>query len=115
MIVYTTKGLRSNNEDTYSILKKNNILLCAIYDGHGGNEVSKFLKNNLGKVLLKETKCFNLNVIKSTFTKFSKRLNSYLHKYNINSGSTALITLKQSNKMIIINLNKLSVNNFESQ
>ena len=104
MLVYSTKGLRSNNEDTYSILKKNKILFCGIYDGHGGDEVSKFLKNNLGKLILKEPKCFNINIIKKIFSKFSKRLNKYLLRYKINSGSTALITMMQENKLIIINI-----------
>jgi len=59
MKVYVTsiKGLRSSNEDKHDIIinstrancDMNNINFFAVYDGHGGNGVSSFLKQVLAK------------------------------------------------------------------
>ena len=41
------KGHRSNNEDELYINTENNPNIFSIYDGHGGSEVSEFLKKNI--------------------------------------------------------------------
>ena len=43
---YSQNGRREKNEDTYDTLTTGGNQYAAVYDGHGGNFVSKYLKNH---------------------------------------------------------------------
>ena len=102
---YTTSGGRTKNEDRYSIMYVDGITLCGVYDGHAGKEVSIFLKNHFGKTLLKDpVKAFNSTTIRQKCKNFGLRLNTYLTKYNINSGSTAIVAMIKDSDAIIVNI-----------
>jgi protein phosphatase 2C family protein 2/3 len=102
---FSTKGRRTENEDRLTIMKKVDITLCGIYDGHAGAEVSTFLKNHFGKMLLEKGKeSFQVSSIKNICQKVSKRLNTYLKKYNIDSGSTALVAMFRGRDVILANV-----------
>lgn len=46
-------GRRETNEDQHDIIQKPGVNFFAVYDGHGGYRVSRYLKENLSKLLLK--------------------------------------------------------------
>ena len=45
------KGMRSNNEDFHNTVLGDKSNLFAVYDGHGGSEVSHFLKTKIPQYL----------------------------------------------------------------
>ena len=105
---------RKHNEDTITATKiylipKNKNDYCyffAIYDGHGGNLCSKFLKNSLHKNIFKFSSKNLLSAIEITEDKFYLEI---LRQYNSNgtidnSGSCAIILLIKQNKCIIANI-----------
>jgi len=125
---YSTTGIRSQNEDAIDInnnLNNNNNLFfdmcyCAIFDGHGGGEISKTLvdptKIFISKYFCKKTsplaeKLYNKpghekNII-DAFSHIQEKLKNYFIKSN-KMGSTSLISLiyPKNNKfrLKIINL-----------
>lgn len=103
MIVHSIslKGLRDQNEDKHDIwlnLDKNyseynDINFFAVYDGHGGKEVSTFLKDNLRKYFIDRRVEYPLSreYIKVTYDSLQRQLRS--HKFAYHSGSTALVVI----------------------
>ena len=96
------KGLREENEDEHIILKnlkkQNNdkyekVDCICIYDGHGGCDVSKFLKKNIHKKIIS-----NINYSKTSPKKYKKKIdkifdecqNKIYEKEIYDCGSTAL-------------------------
>ena len=60
---------RKTNEDTFCIVENffEKINLYCIFDGHSGNEVSEYLKNNFSTVLKEELinqNSFSMNLMK---------------------------------------------------
>ena len=57
-------------------IKRHNLSLFALFDGHGGKDVAEYLKNNIGDVLIKiirESEEFNLiDIIKKTIVTIDK-------------------------------------------
>jgi len=102
------KGARRTNEDKEFILmnkegkNKNfaSVNLYSIFDGHGGQEVSKFASENLPLLFLSKTTRYPLKVktITENFDKVQTALET--NKYAEHSGSTALI-------LITFNLNNV--------
>ena len=107
------QGIRESNEDEHVIIENidskdknlNKVNMLAVYDGHGGPQVSKFLKDNMFKYFLKKTNDNQLkdnkktiNYIKGDFNHLQNKLKK--QKYAKYSGSTALVTLetKRRNK-----------------
>jgi len=102
------QGLRESNEDEHISIenidskdkKLNNVNLLAVYDGHGGNQVSKFLKENMYKYFLKKKQDDNIFKDNKTTVKYIIGVFNHLQnkikkeKYAKHSGSTALITLE---------------------
>ena len=100
------QGLRESNEDQHEIIlnmdtnKKdlNKVNIYAVFDGHGGSEVSAFLKENIGKYFIKKNKkeLFNDNRITSKyFKKVFDHLQNKLkkEKFSQHTGSTALLAV----------------------
>ena len=103
MSVYVSsiKGRRDKNEDEHDIIinsngsnkQLKNIDFYAVYDGHGGNEVSTYLKNHLSKHFTKKNLTYPLSqkcVIK-IYDRLQKSLSNY--KFAYRAGSTGLVVI----------------------
>ena len=53
-------GAREKNEDEIDIINNNDINYYGIYDGHGGIDISRYLKENLSKI---QELCENKKII----------------------------------------------------
>jgi len=99
MSVYTAslKGLRPQNEDNHIAKHCNNIGLYAVFDGHGGKQVSNFLKEHLPKFFLDKRVQYPLS------KKYVNNVYDYLqtsitkHPFSKNTGSTALVVIHFKN------------------
>ena len=102
-------NIRNYNEDTITatkiILPNENFYFFAIYDGHGGNNCSLYLKNNLHKNITEFSKKNLNNAILFTEEEFIK--NEALDKneeLKDSSGSCGIILIIKNNKCIIANV-----------
>lgn len=101
MKIYFTsiKGRRQSNEDSHNIILNksldNNIKinLLAIYDGHGGDKISKFLKNNVPRLYCNVKLKYPLT--KEHHVKIFDLLQEEIisSRYGHSQGSTCLINL----------------------
>jgi len=74
---YSVQGKRESNEDQHFIFtnldnekeEKNDINIMAVFDGHGGKLVSKYLKDNLPNYFIKKYKK-NIFMQPETFSKY---------------------------------------------
>ena len=107
-------NIRDYNEDTITATKiifnndkndENNFFFFGIYDGHGGNGCSLYLKNNLHKYVKNFTKESIKEAINEIEDKFLSN-ESLDEKGEIKdqSGSCGIIALIQNNKCIIANV-----------
>ena len=95
------KGLRDQNEDHHNIIinsngqyrKNKNIDFFAIYDGHGGGEVSEYVKNNLPQYFIDKRITYPLSkrYIVNVYDHIQKSLSKY--KFSQYSGSTGLVVI----------------------
>ena len=97
------KGLRSQNEDQFDINTSNSPNLYAIYDGHGGEEVSSFLKTNLPKHFKNQSLPIKKKNVYNIFDNLQKELITKNKKIAEEVGSTCLCVLQDKNKLNIIN------------
>lgn len=104
-------GKRATNEDCiaiYSEKKVNGLNVFCIFDGHGGRQVSKFLKDKLPIYFTSKNCVYPLKkrYILEVFNKLQAELSA--EKYALNVGSTALVviiyTINGSTYTNIINL-----------
>jgi len=96
--VVNTLGRRNYNEDTFDIklnLHQKLPLLgyFGVYDGHGGDEASKFLKKNLSSQIA--AILANHEDLSVAFTSLDKKLLENSKEQNIESGSCAVVVLAQ--------------------
>ena len=114
-------GNREKNEDEMEIinnLNENNkdyhkCLYLSIFDGHGGDKISKYLKNNISNFLIhknseefKETKDYSKYIIK-VFDNIQKELiNNNVKANSMGSTSLIIILYQKNNKNLlkVINL-----------
>jgi serine/threonine protein phosphatase PrpC len=95
------KGLRPQNEDKHEIflnannkfVNLKNINLFAIFDGHGGKDVSKYIKDNLPKYFTNKKTQYPLqkNFVIDTYDKLQRELKGY--KFAHRAGSTSLVVI----------------------
>lgn len=105
--VYAIQGRRENMEDTYVHSSFGNTILYGVFDGHGGDEVSKSLPKLLSNKLLSsinEKNYKNEEMVKEIIRNIFLEIDNGLSKLNIESGSTAVMCLKINNYLYIINL-----------
>lgn len=110
------KGLRPQNEDEEDIVLNmngaNKNLQCVnffgVYDGHGGKQVSKFIKDNLSKYFLNKKVVYPLsrNYVNDVYDHLQKLLKTKDFAYHC--GSTALVVINfkynNDNYLNVINL-----------
>lgn len=103
MNVYTTslKGLRPQNEDTHVTITNmdgknkelNNINMYGVFDGHGGKQVSNFLKEHLPKFFIDKRIQYPIS------KKYINNVYDYLqesiakHPFAKHTGSTGLVVI----------------------
>jgi len=95
------KGMRNQNEDAHDIIlntdnkicKIKNINYFAIFDGHGGKEVSHYIKENLPKYFLnnKVTYPISKRYVTNVYDYVQKSLKKYDFAYGC--GSTGLVVI----------------------
>lgn len=95
-------GKRPQNEDNHEIIlnidgkdsTKKNINYYAVYDGHGGKQVSNFLKENLSKFYI--DKKINYPLTKKYVNRVSDFVQNSLvkHKFANRTGSTSLVVVQ---------------------
>jgi protein phosphatase 2C len=97
--IFSLKGLRKQNEDTHvAILNSDNkntkikdINLFAVFDGHGGKEVSEFLKATLPKYFINKKVQYPLHkdYVINAYNALQNELKT--KPYSKNTGSTGLV------------------------
>ena len=123
--VNTFQGLvRNYNEDRVSIIVNMSkprgyykkiwprVSFFGIYDGHGGEMCSEYLRDNLHKLICQNNEYFPENIPEAIKLGFSKAEKNYLEKYAIDknkelkdkSGSCAVILLLVEDKIYIANV-----------
>ena len=123
--VNTYQGLvRSYNEDRVSIIVNMSkprgyykkiwprVSFFGIYDGHGGELCSEYLRDNLHKLICQNNEFFPENIPEAIKLGFSKAEKNFLEKYALDknkefkdkSGSCAVILLLVENIIYIANL-----------
>lgn len=99
------QGKRPTNEDEHTIIIGKNLSFYAIFDGHGGGLVSKFLKKNLHKYFTgKKKPPFTKTYIDKAFTDAQNKIVKSLPRMSKLSGSTCLALIKYGKKVIIMNV-----------
>lgn len=98
------KGKRPQNEDKHDIIlnidnnNQNNapINYYAVYDGHGGKFVSKFLKNNLSQCFTDKRVEYPLKktFVKQVYNYWQNTLKTQYYKNSVNTGSTCLVIIQ---------------------
>lgn len=101
-------GRRDKNEDQHDIIINlnnqleniNNINFFGVYDGHGGREVSKFLKQNLSKYFTNKINTYDITnptnfkkYIEKVFDHLQSKLELEFKNISYTIGSTALIII----------------------
>ena len=123
--VNTYQGtVRNYNEDRVSIIinmnrpnnyhKKNwpKISFFGIYDGHGGDTCSEYLKDNLHKLICSNNEFFPDNIPEAIKLGFQKAEKEFINNYSLNdkkqiidkSGSCAVIILIIDKKIYVANV-----------
>ena len=123
--VNTYQGIvRNYNEDRVSIIINMNkpknynkkswpkISFFGIYDGHGGEGCSEYLRDNLHKLICNDNEYFPDNIPEAIKLAFQKAENDFLNNYALNeqkeiidrSGSCAVIILIIDKKIYIANV-----------
>jgi serine/threonine protein phosphatase PrpC len=105
-MIYTIQdqGMRDYQEDTYDIDMINNFLYIGLFDGHGGDKVSQYLKKNLKNELKKRLIPSNTNISKVLHESLEAIENSIKFEDKLHTGSTALVALKKDNKIYVANV-----------
>ena len=119
---YSLIGKRDENEDKHKFIENidnknsnmNNINFYAIYDGHGGKEVSTYLEKHLHKYFFLSNIDNNNTIklkhhIKNVYNHIQNKLNIQHRNFSYKIGSTALVTIMSKDKhdntqLYIINL-----------
>lgn len=101
------KGQRDYMEDTFTVNTFEDITIYAVFDGHGGDEISKKLVNLYPKAIfsnLTRDVRYNINKVKNILKAIYIKLDEVLKKIPGESGSTAIVCITIANVLYMINL-----------
>ena len=85
-----------------NLTEDNKTSLFAIFDGHGGNDVVKYIKDRVPEIIKNNLKNSPIELaIEDSFTKIDEELKFYDSEY---TGSTATVLLIQNNKIYCANV-----------
>lgn len=110
--IWEDVGSRSYMEDTYSfdVNMPYGFSYYGLFDGHGGKEVSLYLKEYMRNVIIKHlkdatktTKSF-IDVHKVLYESFKTIIDDIPYKNAMTTGSTALVVLKHTDKVWVANV-----------
>jgi len=97
-------GLRPQNEDKHDIITNldgsnntiSSINLFAVFDGHGGKGVSKFLYDNLSKYFTNRKISYPLSMkyVNKVYNHLQKTLRIKHREFSLFSGSTCLVVIQ---------------------
>jgi len=113
--IISLKGLRNQNEDKHNIIlnsngndkKSKNINYFAIYDGHGGKQVSKYLAENLPLYFFRKKTRYPLakKFVKTVYDHIQDVLRNNYKNFSYRAGSTCLVVIHfQKNKQSFLNI-----------
>jgi protein phosphatase 1L len=105
-------GSRPYMEDTYSfdVNMPYGFSYYGLFDGHGGKEVSLYLKEYMKNVIIKhlkdavKSKESFIDVQKILYESFKTIINDIPYKTSMTTGSTALVILKHTDKVWVANV-----------
>lgn len=105
-------GNRSYMEDTYSfsVNMPYGFSYYGLFDGHGGKEVSLYLKEYMKGIIAKHLKAAMkskesyIDVQKVLYESFKTVINDIPYKTSMTTGSTALVILKHTDKIWVANV-----------
>jgi protein phosphatase 2C family protein 2/3 len=104
----TMQGTREEQEDAHILKLHDNkkFAVFAVFDGHGGSQVSKWLETNFNDKLVgaKFKIDGDLNAQKKFFKQLYIDIDEELSKKQFNSGSTAIVVIVTTTKIIVVNL-----------
>ena len=107
-VLDTMQGKRSSQEDAHilRVQADNKFAVFAVFDGHGGSEVSKWLETNFNDKLISAKFDINgdLNSQKTFFKKLYIDIDKDLDANKFKSGSTAIVVIVTMDKIILVNL-----------
>jgi len=116
-------GKRASNEDQHEIIMnldgndsdKKKINICGVFDGHGGKEVAKYLKNHIPQFFIRKHIEYNINnqdklkkYIEKVYDHIQNNLERKLKNVSYTVGSTALVCIFYK-KYNTINYNVINV------
>lgn len=103
---YSLKGHREQNEDKHDVIlnsnnknkELNNVNFYGVYDGHGGKDISTYLKNNLSKFFTNKKVEYPLSktYINNVYDNIQNSLKK--HKCAYRSGSTCTVAIQFKDK-----------------
>lgn len=106
-VAHSLQGRREENEDYHVVPTrkqhaKGEVWPLAVFDGHGGNRVSSYLKRSLVPGLLAHPKkCFQARYLKDCFRRTSAELGKKHPKVATDMGSTAAVVLVRKDGMVV--------------
>lgn len=117
--IITDQGMRDHMEDHHDVFYNiyENLHYFAIFDGHGGDSVSTFLKVYFKDIIKKElVQNKGQNIEKCLMHSFVKMNEIIPRNIGITTGSTALIILKGHDKLYIANIGDCrAITNFKTK
>lgn len=100
------QGDRMYMEDEIDTKNTDRYLFSGIYDGHGGNQCSKYLRDTLFSVFMQHLKHFKGDMKTALFTTVQQMQKHVIHSVCENSGSTCNIVVidKHTRQCVILNI-----------
>lgn len=110
--IWEDVGNRSYMEDMYSfdVSMPYGFAYYGLFDGHGGKEVSLYLRDYMKSIIIKhlkdamKSKESFIDVQKVLYESFKSIINDIPYKTSMNTGSTALVILRHSDKLWVANV-----------
>jgi serine/threonine protein phosphatase PrpC len=103
---FSLKGKRDQNEDRHDVILNSNnkdksiknVNFFGVYDGHGGKDVSTYIKNNLSKFFVNKKVEYPLSktYVNNVYDNIQKSLEKYSFAYKSGSTCTTVVQFKDN-------------------